>query len=920
MAWTGLDRRRVRGAYGAARVLAFAFAGLVAVRYLRVDHRFLLPFLEAVGAAVFLRALGIAAALFVLCVLLGWSGRRGLPGFLACLAGLLTLLLLPGSRALAAWAWAPFEAQVDGLRATVLVAAGGACGSGLAVGARFGRRQPPLLGLLLLLGVPFLAVALAGGGAGALAGSLWVGWIARRLGRTAFAHLTRRAAQAEGRLSLLMEVAVGLCLLVSATLGLGAAGGCSREGLLLFLGGLTFLLLPGLREDAAALRAVPWRRPVALDPAGATGDGMAAALLLVLWVAALGPEVGADALGFRTAGPVQWMRAGAIAGLPEMMGSYGLCAGEVLNLLMLPLAGLPAAKVAQAGLGALAALGAARLVPSGPGRHLLLVGFWGSTLVWWQYAWGFVDLTQLFFFFASILALVRWLEEGGRPWLAAAGATGALAAAVKLNGAGALAIGSLAVLLVDLRRHVSTRRLAGDLGALLLPGLLFLAPWLLRCFLLTGNPLFPFANGLFRSPLAPAVLPAARFGVGLDPAGLLSLPWQIVFRPDRFVELGTWHPALLALAPLGLVGLARVRDRRALPWLGAGVLAAAAWIATDQNGRYSLFAVLFLLIPLAAGVGAESPGPGSRLRSPAALLLAAFLLAGLGIQLCRPRSWLWRGVDGPALPIACVLGGQSRRDYLAAVVPTFPAGEWMERNRARPARILQLTGIRDHLYFGAPATSLPHGIEPLLRPLDPVLSWKDQQRGPAEAHRRLLELGYTHLMFDSGWVHLARLPEAAWQGLYGRAFTDRCLEACHGHQGIRLYRIRAAPLDGPPSAPGPDLLGGAGAGPPGWEGDFRKEIAAVPDALYEIELDLRRPPARGSLLLQVCWLAAEGRGVLLVQKALDASAAPGRFRLLQTAPPSAATARVELRGGGAEVGGLQLRLLPAVSREHEEPR
>jgi len=149
-------------------------------------------------------------------------------------------------------------------------------------------------------------------------------------------------------------------------------------------------------------------------------------------------------------------------------------------------------------------------------------------------------------------------------------------------------------------------RALGTLGAGAFAGwLLCFAPWGQRVYREFGNPLFPFYNGVFRSPDFPAAnLPLFSFVPG-------SLNELVTF-PFRMAAYAHWvyiegrvpdvRPALLAvaLAGCGLLWLLRrarpeegpaTRERRLILVFFAA--SALLWLATSSNGRYGV--ALFLL-------------------------------------------------------------------------------------------------------------------------------------------------------------------------------------------------------------------------------------------------------------------------------------------------------------------------------------
>jgi hypothetical protein len=210
----------------------------------------------------------------------------------------------------------------------------------------------------------------------------------------------------------------------------------------------------------------------------------------------------------------------------------------------------------------------------------------------------------------SLLLLCREAEDENARWgrLLFAGLLGGAAAGLKLTCvAFALALGAAAVTVAILRRRLLPLLVfaaGGSAGALLSGGY-----WGFKLWSRFRNPIFPFANNLFRSPyiqaeqlsdpnwavrswtdLVTPPLDLALGRTGVD-AGRLQ---EVAARDVRYAIL-----ALLLLAVLGLLGLRRARRAppAALVVITAWLAAYAVWVRTFHYYRY--FAVGEFLAPVA---------------------------------------------------------------------------------------------------------------------------------------------------------------------------------------------------------------------------------------------------------------------------------------------------------------------------------
>jgi hypothetical protein len=178
--------------------------------------------------------------------------------------------------------------------------------------------------------------------------------------------------------------------------------------------------------------------------------------------------------------------------------------------------------------------------------------------------------------------------------------------------------------------------------------------WSTKLWLAFGNPMFPFFNGIFRSPFFEASnFTDARFLPASLPAAMVSYPWgwslglyptsEVPFREPRFAFVA----ALLPLAICAMLlhrgrgrSFARERDPgdgRTAPrdfWLIGlfFVFSYAIWLGQFGIQRYAL--PLELLTGVVAWMCLEQ-----LLRSPRRAVLALALLAAFALVWTRPPDW-----------------------------------------------------------------------------------------------------------------------------------------------------------------------------------------------------------------------------------------------------------------------------------------
>ena len=283
-------------------------------------------------------------------------------------------------------------------------------------------------------------------------------------------------------------------------------------------------------------------------------------------------------------------------------------------------------------------------------------------------AWPYVDVAVIFYTLLLFSALAIWLSDAHDRWLLMAAIMCGIIIETKYTALW-YPLACLPLVLLRLRSdgwRPTLRRLAW-FGLIIA---LVAAPWYVRNWLLTGNPVYPYLWG----------------GVGWDPiraawwdrsgTGLAAHPWRLVIAPWEMTVYGvegkegysaTLGPLVLALLP-GLIALwpgLSPRARRPLAWMG--LFGGALYVAWLWGVARSLLLMqsrlLFPVLPLLALVAAfvlyrieamDRPAISVSWVAKAAVTLILVLNAFvLGTRFVR------------ASPLAPVLGVEPRVDYVA---------------------------------------------------------------------------------------------------------------------------------------------------------------------------------------------------------------------------------------------------------------
>lgn len=508
--------------------------------------------------------------------------------------------------------------------------------------------------------------------------------------------------------------------------GLGLVGLWLRP---VFITGVACAMLGGIVLATHTRGRRDWRFPGAdaAVPAFVGAFGFLAAYLLTRL-----PDTHEDPRTYHFAAPEQWLALHRIVAEPQNAIWHLPLPAEMAYGLAWALGGIAAAKLVNLAAVVATAWLLPRLAEAAGGRSA--AGGWWAAAAWlcagavldlcWQ---GKNDLVLVMFVVAGLLAAIHAVQ--GRPrWWGAAGWCLGAGLAVKYSAAFFLAGACVAALFMPRARCPA--RAMWPAGALALAPI---AGWWAANWYWLGNPLHPFASGVFPE-LAwnPGLQRALHAQVmSFTPAEAKSaLDWIVApFRVLSDARFGS--PVLLAAVPL--LGW-RTMNAPARFMAASLAVAYACWLPTDRVGRYLLPAVPVLLAVVASAVADRwlEPSPDSDWRTPARWVrgtAAAVLL-------------LVAGLNAAAFSVSTgvlYLTGQLDQDrFLRARYTTWEdARRWVNAHVPPRARVL-FTGEERRLLFRPRVVSYAGVAEPVLWRLS------REAHDAAEMRKRVRQRGLTH--------------------------------------------------------------------------------------------------------------------------------------------------------------------------------
>jgi 4-amino-4-deoxy-L-arabinose transferase-like glycosyltransferase len=429
---------------------------------------------------------------------------------------------------------------------------------------------------------PFTAANAAAIGAALLnlLTALWLGLIALGLGSWLLTRLAPPALPWPD--VVIFGTGLGLGMLGLLSFGVGLLGGFTP----LIAYPVTIILTAASLPPLWRLKGMMTRPPA---PPPAALIYLALLFLLTLSVALL-PPADWDGLFYHLTGPKLYLQAGGIASIASSIDIPHLSFPSLMEMLFawaMLLRGDIAAKLLHGLYGLLLAGLVYRLALRFWGQKsawLALLVFAGMPMVNILAGWAYNDLALAFYQLAALYWLInyqwsmvngQWSKEDGtaaHSSLIISGIFAGLAMGLKYTSFVTPFFIVIVIIYDGIRNnHRSTIRhspfVIRNLLAFALPALLVAAPWYIKNWAFTGNPVYPFLFDVFGGHLWDSFraewYAAGGSGIGFNPSTLLALPWLLTLgvRDANYWD-GRTGPLLLLFLPLILFGLFRRADTR----------------------------------------------------------------------------------------------------------------------------------------------------------------------------------------------------------------------------------------------------------------------------------------------------------------------------------------------------------------------
>jgi hypothetical protein len=435
--------------------------------------------------------------------------------------------------------------------------------------------------------------------------------------------------------------------------------------------------------------------------------------ILINFTGAIAPEIQYDSLNYHLTVPRIYIESHRIVDLP-ILQSYFAKSVEMLYALGLILSGQIAAKLISFNFGILLLIAVISFGKRFFSFETGIIGaalFYITPLVGWLSTTTSIDVAVAFSIFLAIYALILWWKTNHRGLLILCGLMSGLALSAKLNAALALIPIGLSVIAISYRlAGKSLFRNLSQLALFGIPILLVVPPWYLMTYFHTGNPVFPFYNAIFKSPLLPyenTFMNLKDFGMGYRLKDFFMLPWNITYHTQSYMEAtpdGVMGITFLMIFPFIFLAIKKKSSEIPRVLTAIIVIFTGIWFIIGQYARY-LLPIIPLITLMAGYIFLQFSDGQSRFF---AAIRNMTIIAGLTATVPIFLAYFWNIPE--RIPFKVALGIESKEHYLGRVIRTYEAESYLNKQYdSEKIKVLQI-GPEFHFYMNAlgedPRTSL----------------------------------------------------------------------------------------------------------------------------------------------------------------------------------------------------------------------
>ena len=354
---------------------------------------------------------------------------------------------------------------------------------------------------------------------------------------------------------------------------------------------------------------------------------------------------------------------------------------------------------------------------------------------------AYCDLILAFYTFVALYAFINWFNTEEKLWLILCAVFSGIAMSIKYGGLSFPFIGSLGVLWACRKNGMPSRKAVHLLSLYILFTFVTGAPFYLKNWIMTGNPLYPFFYEMFGGKGWSAEQAGyydvfiKNLGMGRTLLDYLLLPWNLSFKSQMDSPLfdGLMGPVFILVLPFA-IGMRKISLEIKI-LLAYCLLALVFWASSAQQMRY--------LIPLFPFLAIMASLTFSYYRDNKIIftLLLIFLVSGLafnGYHIIND----FRKVR----PMSVLTGHEDKEAFLTRMIPSYAMLRYVNTQLPEGSYIFTIYMKNPAYLFNRPFYSdsmfESYTIETIL----------NSSKTPEDVYLALKKKGFTHILYDINYV------------------------------------------------------------------------------------------------------------------------------------------------------------------------
>ena len=354
---------------------------------------------------------------------------------------------------------------------------------------------------------------------------------------------------------------------------------------------------------------------------------------------------------------------------------------------------------------------------------------------------AYCDLTLAFYTFVALYAFINWFNTKQTLWLILCAVFSGVAMSIKYGGLSFPFIGILGVLWACRKNELPSKKAVHLLSIYVLFTFVTGAPFYLKNWIETGNPLYPFFYQIFGGTGWSAE--QARYydvfikglGMGRTLPDYLLLPWNLSFRAQMNSPAfdGLMGPVFILTLPFA-IGMRKIAIEIKI-LLTYCLLAFFFWISSAQQIRYliPLFPFLAIMTSLIFSNYRKNKGIFT--------LLSIFIASGLAFN----GYYIIKDFER-IQPMKFLMGHEKKDAFLAGRIPSYRMLRYINTRLPENSYIFTIYMKNlAYLYnrpFYSDAMFESYTIETIL----------NNSKTPEDVCLALESKGFTHILYDSNYV------------------------------------------------------------------------------------------------------------------------------------------------------------------------